>query len=62
LRHEGVEVGAVLAADFEHIAKAGCRDQRRPRPAPFQQGIGGHGAAVGHADVGDFPGRRAGVD
>ncbi len=46
LRNEGVEVGAVLPPNGEHIRKAARGDERRACASPLQQRICGNGRAV----------------
>jgi hypothetical protein len=46
-RAEAVEVGPVLAAYLEQVGEAAGGDERRPRPAFLQQGVGGDGHPVG---------------
>ena len=43
---EVIKIGPVLAPDFQHILKTHCGDQGGASAFAFQQGIGGHGAAV----------------
>ncbi len=54
-RHQGrrpvlgqvVQRGPVLAADLDHVPEALGGDQRGGRAAPLEQGVRGHGGAVG---------------
>ena len=54
-RHEGlgqgraevVQAGPVLSADLEQVGEPARGDQRRPRAAPLEQGVGAHGHPVG---------------
>jgi hypothetical protein len=48
LRDQGIKVRPVLAANRQHVGKALGGDEGGTRPAPFQQGVGGDGAAVDH--------------
>ena len=41
-----VEPRTVLALDLQHVAEAGGRDQRHPRPGALQHGVGSHRGAV----------------
>ena len=52
-----VKMRAVLAANHQHIGKARRRQQRRRRPTPFEQGVGGDGHPV-RDDEGVSEGRR----
>ena len=48
-----VEVGAVLASDFEHILEAESGDQGGASALALQEGVGGDGAAVDEVGGGD---------
>ena len=69
VRGQGVQRRAVLAADLQYVPEALGGDERCARAAPLEQGVGGHGHAVGegrdvaaaHAGGLDRPHRALGL-
>ena len=54
-RMDGVEIGSVLAADEEQVAKAGGCNQSGARAFALEDGVGGDGGAVGDLFKGADP-------
>ena len=48
MRREVVKLGAILAADVDHVFEAGGGDQRGSRAFAFQQRVGGDRGSVNH--------------
>ena len=48
LEKEVIHLGGPDAAQFQHVPEPPGGDQGRQRPAPLQDGVGGHGGSVNH--------------
>jgi hypothetical protein len=58
MTHQSIELGPVLASDFDHVLEAAVGHKDDTGTFTLQEAVGGHGGAMKEA-VGQPPGQKA---